>query len=267
MRLHHAHIMPSLCPQLQNAHPPKHHHLATTSFTTPAARWRATISRAPAAHAAFVYAVLTTRIYCRPTCAARLARRANVAFYDDSASAAAAGFRACKRCRPDESDGDAFDERERGRRAAARARGVLERERGAVVWREVAGEVGLSTRYLHDAFKKAFGVTPGAYARALKRGGGAERDGRSLEEEAAVRGGEVGERNAPEDEGSELAGLEAWLDFPPEEAFAVENADCPALDASLSSSTDGSEWDSWDEFLLWEPVTFPLENPLPQGVI
>ncbi|HEX4330228.1 MAG TPA: Ada metal-binding domain-containing protein, partial [Burkholderiales bacterium] len=50
----------------------------------------------------FFYSVKTTGVYCRPSCAARPARRENLAFHDTCADAEAAGFRACKRCRPDE---------------------------------------------------------------------------------------------------------------------------------------------------------------------
>lgn len=49
----------------------------------------------------FVYAVRTTGVYCRPSCPSRRAKRENVAFHPDAAAAEAAGFRPCKRCRPD----------------------------------------------------------------------------------------------------------------------------------------------------------------------
>ena len=53
----------------------------------------------------FFVAVRTTRIYCRPSCPAVTPKRANVAFYPTAAAAQQAGFRACKRCRPDASPG------------------------------------------------------------------------------------------------------------------------------------------------------------------
>jgi AraC family transcriptional regulator of adaptative response/methylated-DNA-[protein]-cysteine methyltransferase len=62
-------------------------------------RWQAVLARDPSADGRFVYAVRTTGIYCRPSCAAR-PKPANVGFYADAAAAEAAGFRACKRCRP-----------------------------------------------------------------------------------------------------------------------------------------------------------------------
>jgi AraC family transcriptional regulator of adaptative response / DNA-3-methyladenine glycosylase II len=53
----------------------------------------------------FVTAVLTTRIYCRPSCPVRPPFARNVRFYPTAAAAQRAGFRACKRCRPDASPG------------------------------------------------------------------------------------------------------------------------------------------------------------------
>ncbi|TXN26738.1 Ada metal-binding domain-containing protein, partial [Methylobacterium sp. WL19] len=67
-----------------------------------AERWAALASRDGTADGRFVYAVRTTGIYCRPSCAARAPRPENVSFHATCAEAEAAGFRACKRCRPDE---------------------------------------------------------------------------------------------------------------------------------------------------------------------
>src|SRR5512133_3663806 len=65
-------------------------------------RWRAVERRDRAADGSFVYSVRTTGAYCRPSCAARLPRRENVAFHATCADAERAGFRPCKRCRPNE---------------------------------------------------------------------------------------------------------------------------------------------------------------------
>ncbi|OJZ81831.1 hypothetical protein ASPFODRAFT_51523 [Aspergillus luchuensis CBS 106.47] len=73
--------------------------LPSTSSTS--TRWLAIQTRDPRYTSTFVYAVLTTKIYCRPTCPARLARRANVRFYDTASQAERAGFRPCKRCKPE----------------------------------------------------------------------------------------------------------------------------------------------------------------------
>jgi methylphosphotriester-DNA--protein-cysteine methyltransferase len=75
--------------------------MTTRIFSTPQERWSAIVSRNPDAAAAFVYAVKTTGIYCRPDCKARLARRANILFFDSGPLAEEAGYRACKRCKPE----------------------------------------------------------------------------------------------------------------------------------------------------------------------
>jgi AraC family transcriptional regulator of adaptative response/methylated-DNA-[protein]-cysteine methyltransferase len=73
------------------------------SFASDDARWEAVRRRDPGAIGAFVHGVVTTRIYCRPSCPARLPRRENVRFHANGADAERAGFRPCKRCRPDRS--------------------------------------------------------------------------------------------------------------------------------------------------------------------
>src|SRR5690349_23198018 len=70
------------------------------AFTTDAERWTAVQQRDRRADGAFYYSVRTTGVYCRPSCAARQARRENVRFHATPADAERAGFRPCKRCRP-----------------------------------------------------------------------------------------------------------------------------------------------------------------------
>ena len=65
------------------------------------ARWKAVIARDGSFDGQFYYSVETTGVYCRPSCAARLAKRSNVRFHDTRADAERAGFRPCKRCKPD----------------------------------------------------------------------------------------------------------------------------------------------------------------------
>src|SRR5271165_6868778 len=84
-------------------------------FTDDEARWDAVRRRDRGADGAFYYSVCTTGVYCRASCAARLPKRQNVAFHLTCAEAEAAGFRPCKRCRPNEPGLDA-------RRAAAVAK-------------------------------------------------------------------------------------------------------------------------------------------------
>ena len=75
---------------------------AVPSFATSDARWDAVLRRDRAADGVFYYSVRTTGVYCRPCCAARRPRRENVAFHPTCQEAEAAGFRPCKRCRPNE---------------------------------------------------------------------------------------------------------------------------------------------------------------------
>src|SRR5262245_62106932 len=64
-------------------------------------RWAAVVARDACADGRFFYSVKTTGVYCRPSCAARSARPENVTFHDSAADAERAGYRPCKRCRPD----------------------------------------------------------------------------------------------------------------------------------------------------------------------
>ena len=72
----------------------------TDAFTTDDARWAAALARDEAADGRFFIAVKTTGVYCRPVCPGRPLRK-NVVFYDHAEQAREAGFRACKRCKPD----------------------------------------------------------------------------------------------------------------------------------------------------------------------
>jgi hypothetical protein len=76
-------------------------------FPSDSERWEAVRRRDPAAVGAFVYLVRTTAVYCRPSCGARLPRRENVSFHATGADAEQAGFRPCKRCRPNETSAGA----------------------------------------------------------------------------------------------------------------------------------------------------------------
>ena len=70
-------------------------------FLTDIQRWEALVQRNPQADGAFLYAVKTTGVYCRPGCSSRLPNQKNVTFFQTCADAEQAGFRPCKRCQPD----------------------------------------------------------------------------------------------------------------------------------------------------------------------
>ena len=134
-------------------------------FQSAESRWRAVQSRSDLARSAFVFAVLSTRIYCRPTCPARLARRANVIFYDLPEEAEAQGFRPCKRCKPEMLEDDVSQQE--SRRVISTACTLMQRQPQLTV-REVSRSVGLSTRYFYTAFRRVVGTTPGIYVRQMQ---------------------------------------------------------------------------------------------------
>jgi AraC family transcriptional regulator of adaptative response/methylated-DNA-[protein]-cysteine methyltransferase len=112
----------------------------------------------------FVYSVATTGIYCRPSCPSRPARRENMAFHASCAAAEAAGFRPCKRCKPDAPSLDT----EHARRVAEACR-LIEGAEEPPALAELAGAVGLSPYHFHRIFKAITGVTPKAYAMAHRQ--------------------------------------------------------------------------------------------------
>jgi AraC family transcriptional regulator, regulatory protein of adaptative response / methylated-DNA-[protein]-cysteine methyltransferase len=125
------------------------------------ARWRAVVRRDRSADGTFVYSVRTTGVYCRPSCAARLPRRENVAFHANCAEAERAGFRPCKRCRPnDPAPGD------QQAVAIAAACRLIEEAEEAPSLAALARAAGLSRFHFHRVFKAVTGVTPKAYADA-----------------------------------------------------------------------------------------------------
>ena len=104
----------------------------------------------------FVYAVTTTGVFCLPSCAARPARPENLRFFANAATAAAAGFRPCKRCKPD-------DPHRSVERMADLARYIEAHADEKLTLADLAARQGLSPTYLQKAFKSVFGVSPKAY--------------------------------------------------------------------------------------------------------
>ena len=125
------------------------------------AKWAALKARDAQADGSFVYSVRTTGVYCRPSCPARPARPENVAFHATCAEAEAAGFRPCKRCRPNE---PALAERQA--EAVARACRMIEEAETMPALDGLAEVAGMSQFHFHRVFKKVTGITPKAYAGA-----------------------------------------------------------------------------------------------------
>lgn len=124
------------------------------------AAWAAVLRRDRSMDGRFVTGVLTTGIYCRPSCAARHPKRENVRFFATGAEAAGGGLRPCLRCRPDETARDA--------EALRHALDLIGRSETPPSLDRLAQAVGYSPFHFHRLFKRATGVTPAAYARGLR---------------------------------------------------------------------------------------------------
>lgn len=136
--------------------------------------WTAVMARDRAFDGRFVTGVLTTGIYCRPSCAARHPARGNVRFFSDGAAARAEGLRPCKRCLPDDVSRD-----ERAVLAAIQAIKTAEQPLALAA---LAAETGYSPSHFQRVFSRHTGLSPAAYARALM----AERAADALTGEGSV---------------------------------------------------------------------------------
>lgn len=128
--------------------------------------WKSVLHRDARSDGAFVYAVATTGIYCRPSCPSRRPKRGNVRFFYSAKAAERAGFRACQRCLPQSAA-------KPGSVAVGRARDYIDRrltEDGgeAITLDRIASEAGLSPHHLQRRFKDIIGLTPAQYVRARK---------------------------------------------------------------------------------------------------
>lgn len=123
--------------------------------------WKAVETNDARFNGAFVYAVNSTGIYCKPSCASRTPKRENVAFFEDCTKAEARGFRACRRCQPKNETVSAQT------KSVLRACEILETEEAATL-EDLSAEVGVSAAHLQKIFKEIIGVSPKKYA-AIKR--------------------------------------------------------------------------------------------------
>lgn len=125
-------------------------------------RWDAVLRRDRAFDGRFVTGVLSTGIYCRPSCAARHPRPENVKFFADPQEAERAGLRPCLRCRPEAVSRDA--------QAVQHALSILRQAEDSVTLGELAAVTGYSADHFQRVFKRAVGLSPAAYARAMRAG-------------------------------------------------------------------------------------------------
>lgn len=120
-------------------------------------------ARDAAADGSFIYAVITTGVYCRPSCPSRHARAENLRFFDNTTEARAAGFRPCLRCKP---DGEPNAERQA---RVTRLCRLIEQAEQAPTLQQLAEAAGLSRWHLQREFRRETGVTPKEYARAVRQ--------------------------------------------------------------------------------------------------
>ena len=127
-------------------------------------RWRIALAKDRAFDGRFVTGVHSTGIYCRPSCPARAPKRENVRFYATPGEAEGAGLRACKRCYPDQIS----REDSAVRAAIAMIKTALEADDTRPSLGELAEAVGYSSGHFQRLFVRATGLSPAAYARALR---------------------------------------------------------------------------------------------------
>ena len=136
-------------------------HTQRAAATTRDSRWAAIVNRDASADGTFYYSVKSTGVYCRPSGGARLARPENVEFHLTRQEAEKAGFRPCKRCRPDQPARAA-----RMASRIAKACRLIEASDAVPGLEQLAASAGLSPYYFHRTFKAITGVTPKEYANA-----------------------------------------------------------------------------------------------------
>ncbi|KAK5050406.1 hypothetical protein LTR84_003687 [Exophiala bonariae] len=259
------------------------HNRFVNTYSTPSARWAALTIRDPAATDAFIYAVRTTKIYCRPDCRARLARRANVAFYDNVHQARLDGYRACKRCKPDpvsrtatefpkssnptasevpiaseqlqnqSSSHEQFTDTEDARTKIKHAVQIIQQsaQQGSKLsLSQLSKEVGWSKWHLHRVFKQLQGMTPREMADGLQP--------------MSSRGDSVSEnfRTDPvprEDDLPVLCNGSEWIDF--ESTDGLFSLPPPPLTSLLStpSTDDALTPIAWGDELSYDPVLFHID--------
>jgi len=136
-------------------------HAAFAAATLADPRWAAVQARDARADGSFFYSVKTTGVYCRPSCGARPARPENVVFHDSAAAAERAGFRPCKRCKPNQPSLPA-----QHAAVVTEACRLIESAETPPTLEQLAKPSGLSPFHFHRVFKAVTGLTPKQYATA-----------------------------------------------------------------------------------------------------
>jgi AraC family transcriptional regulator of adaptative response / methylphosphotriester-DNA alkyltransferase methyltransferase len=126
-------------------------------------KWKAVVCSEKSYDGLFFYGVKTTGVFCRPSCKAKAPARKNVIFFDDSSNAIDAGFRPCKRCRPDK---EVF---EPDLELVKKAKDMFDSNyAGIIEISHIAKQLGVSINHLARLFKKQLGPTPTQYITGLR---------------------------------------------------------------------------------------------------
>jgi AraC family transcriptional regulator of adaptative response/methylated-DNA-[protein]-cysteine methyltransferase len=137
----------------------------TTPSLFPGRQWQQVLARDADADGQFIYAVKSTKIYCRPSCPSRRPARKNVSFFPNAALAAAAGYRACKRCEPDRVT-PRLDPQAGVIEAAAEY--LTEHSGQRIRLTDLARATGVGRLTILRGFRRVFGVSPGEFAKAQR---------------------------------------------------------------------------------------------------
>jgi AraC family transcriptional regulator of adaptative response/methylated-DNA-[protein]-cysteine methyltransferase len=124
-------------------------------------RWVRIVARDKSADGIFWYSVLTTGVYCRPSCPSRIANPKNVQIHSTLAEAKATGFRPCNRCNPDDRSAD-----DETAVLVAKACRLIDNSEEELSLDALATRVGRSSSHFHRLFKATTGLTPKEYADA-----------------------------------------------------------------------------------------------------
>jgi len=138
--------------------------VASSQIVVDEARWQVLVAREICENEQFVYAVRSTGIYCRPGCPSRRPRRNNVVFFPVPDAAERAGFRPCRRCRPEQPRSAS----PQMQTIASACRKIREHPDTPLSLADLAREIGSSPYHLDRTFKRVLGITPRQYADALR---------------------------------------------------------------------------------------------------
>ena len=138
--------------------------VAVPSFF-PGRQWQQVLERDASADGQFFYAVKSTKVYCRPSCPSRRPTRKNVAFYPTAAAAETAGFRACKRCEPDQATPRPDPQ---AAVVAAATEYLTEHAAERTKLTDLAKAAGVGRLTILRGFRRVLGVSPGEFAKAQR---------------------------------------------------------------------------------------------------